>query len=276
MGVRVQVTGYAASAEDGEQATIAAFARFGELDAVFSDYRRDSEAMRLCAAAEPGTPQAVGEELFRVLERAQEIARRSKGAFDVTCGPLVRLWREARRTAQLPAPEQIAAARATTGWQHMRLTPGARLVTFDQPGMTLDFGGIVKGYACDQALSVLRRHGVTRALVEAGGDMAASGPPPGEKGWRVRILGLESEPVLLAHQALSTSGDAAQFVEIGGVRYSHIVDPRTGLGLTNRRQVSVLAREGFVTDPLATALCVMNQDAGRALARRYGARAIYR
>lgn len=276
MGVRVQVTGYAPSAEAGEKATVAAFARFGELDAIFSDYRRDSEAMRLCAAAQPGRPQVAGEELFRVLERAQEIARLSDGAFDVTCGPLVRLWREARKAAQLPTPEQVAAARAATGWRNMRLTPGARLVTFDQPGMTLDFGGIVKGYACDQALAVLRRHGVTRALVEAGGDMAASGPPPGEKGWRVRILGLEPRLIFLAHQALSTSGDAAQFVEIGGVRYSHIVDPRTGIGLTNRRQVSILAREGLMSDPLATALCVMDPEAGRALARRYGARAIYR
>jgi thiamine biosynthesis lipoprotein len=194
----------------------------------------------------------------------------------VTFGPIVRLWREARRSGTLPGSREMAEARVRTGWQHLRLTPGARLVTFDQPGMTLDFGGIVKGYACDEALRAMRALGVTSALVEAGGDMAASGPPPGAQGWRVVIQGLPGRTFRLANRALSTSGDAAQFVEIGGARFSHIVDPRTGLGVTHGRQVSVFAREGLLADPLATALSVMDPASGRALARRFGAHVICR
>jgi len=122
---------------------------------------------------------------------------------------------------------------------------------------------------------VLRRVGIDRAMVEAGGDIAASGPPPGKIGWRIEVMRRGGEAFWLRDGAASTSGDAEQFVVVGGKRYSHIVDPRTGIGLTNRRQVTVLARDGLTTDALATALCILGPTEGRPLLERFKATAIF-
>ena len=135
--------------------------------------------------------------------------------------------------------------------------------------MRLDFGGIAKGYAADRSLDALRDMGIRRALVVAGGDVAAGEPPPGERGWRVEIAPFDTaetparaETLTLATAAVSTSGDAEQWVEIGGVRYSHILDPRTGRPLTGRRQATVVARDATTSDMLATALCVLSPADG--------------
>ena len=132
------------------------------------------------------------------------------------------------------------------------------------PDMQLDLGGIAKGYAADQALAVLRSHGLPRALVAASGDIAVGDPPPGKRNWRVAVGKLDAtngEPariLYLNNAAVSTSGDAEQFVEIGGRRYSHIVDPRTGVGLTERLQVTVIGRQATDTD----SFCHDGQRAG--------------
>jgi thiamine biosynthesis lipoprotein len=271
MGVRVNLAYYAPSQAAAEAAARSAFARFAELEQIMSDYRPDSEVMRLCDQA-GRRPVPVSRDLFRVLERAREIAERSNGAFDVTCGPLVRLWRQSRASGSLPTPEEIAGARTRVGWQSVRLHRN-RTVEIDTAGVRIDLGGIAKGYACDEALKTLRGKGVDRALVQAGGDLAASGPPPGKRGWTI-ALGGSGQTADVVHAAVSTSGDTEQFVEVGGVRYSHIVDPRTGLGLTNRIQATVIARNGLTSDPLATAVCVLGRDEGAALAKRYRAKLI--
>lgn len=134
--------------------------------------------------------------------------------------------------------------------------------------MRLDLGAIGKGFAADEALRLLRKMGSNRALVVAGGEMAAGSPPPGKKGWKILIAPLNSsnqesqEFLLLKHAAVSTSGDSEQYVEIQGQRYSHILDPKTGLGLKGRRSVSVIAPRGAVSDALATALNVMGREKG--------------
>jgi thiamine biosynthesis lipoprotein len=132
--------------------------------------------------------------------------------------------------------------------------------------MQLDLGGVAKGYACDEAQRVLRENGVTLALFEAGGDIAVSGAPPGERGWQVDIAAGTSGRLTLVHAAVSSSGDTEQYVEIGGRRYSHIVDPRTGLGLTDRVAVTVVAPRGITSDSLATAISVLGRVAGMRLA----------
>ena len=132
----------------------------------------------------------VGADLFAVLERAQEVARKSDGAFDVTVGPVVRLWRLSRRTQKLPDPEKLARARSLVGYKNVRLDARGQAVQLLKPGMQLDLGGIAKGYAADEALAVLAKHGITRALVAAGGDIAVSGAPPGKDGWKVAIAPL--------------------------------------------------------------------------------------
>jgi thiamine biosynthesis lipoprotein len=228
--------------------------------------------MRLCRNA-GGPPIAVSSDLFAVLKRADEISQLTDGAFDVTIGPVVRLWRRARRTRELPTPERIAEARSLADYRFLKLDSTTRTVQLAKPGMLLDLGGIAKGYAAEEAQKILRKQGITQALVAAGGDIAVSGAPPGTQAWRVGItqlgeIDLSAPTLLLREQAVSTSGDAEQFVEIGGTRYSHIVNPATGLGLTDRFQVTVIEQDGMTTDALATALAILGADRGLPIIER--------
>jgi thiamine biosynthesis lipoprotein len=270
MGTTFRIVLYARGEEQAKAAAKAAFARIEELNGIMSDYKRDSELMRLCAQA-GGAPVRVSPELFTVLNKAQEVSRLSDGAFDVTVGPVVRLWRLSRRSQRLPDPEKLAAARALVGWKNVVLDEKERTVQLLKPGMQLDLGGIGKGYAADEAQAVLQKHGVTRALVAAGGDITVSDPPPGQKGWIVEIAPVdpakEKKPpkLTLANASVSTSGDANQFVEIAGVRYSHIVDPRTGLGLVGRMSATVIAPNGITADSHTKIVCVLGPQKGMPL-----------
>jgi len=277
MGMQARIVVYAPDEPRARRAASAAFRRIAALDATLSDYRRDSELMRLCDHAGKG-PVKVSADLFRVLSRAQELAKWSDGAFDVTCGPVVALWRQARRTGRLPSDADRQAALKLVGWRNVVLHPSRREVELKMPGMRLDMGGIAKGYACDAAMKEIRWYGLRRAMVEMGGDLVVGDPPPGKAGWAIEMPNVE-DPVdrvqYLSNVAVSTSGDTEQFVEIGGKRYSHIVDPRTGMGLTSRVAVTVIARRGEISDGLSTALSVLGEDAGRELARRFGALSVY-
>jgi thiamine biosynthesis lipoprotein len=265
MGTRFQILVYAADEDTARKAAKDAFARITSLNAIMSDYDKTSELMRLCAQA-GGPPVPVSAELFFVLSRAQEVSRQSGGAFDVTVGPVVKLWRRSRKVKKLPDPEKLAAARALVGWQNVRLDAEKRTVQLLRPGVQLDLGGIAKGYAADEALAVLKKHGLDRALVAAGGDIAVSGPPPGADGWKIAIARLPGEKdagrLILHDAAVSTSGDAEQFVEIDGKRYSHIVDPRTGIGLLGRMSVTVVARKGIESDSLTKVAAVLGPEKG--------------
>lgn len=272
MGVRVAISLYAYDKEKAEGAARAAFARFAELEQAMSDYRADSEVRRLCDL-EPGEWHAVGKDLFAVLSRAQDVAEATRGAFDVTCGPVIRLWREARVTKRLPSEPEREAAVTLVGWNLLALDPERTAVRLARSGMRIDLGGIAKGYACDEAIAVLAAQGIDRALVEAGGDIVASGAPPGKLGWAISAHG---ERVWLKNAAISTSGDTEQYVVVGGKRYSHIVDPRTGIGLTSRVQVTVIAPDGLTSDSLATALSVFGEEGSAAILERYRATARFR
>src|SRR5579862_938729 len=214
MGVQVTITCYAEDRVDGDNACKTAFARFAELDDIMSDYRPSSELMRLCARSGQG-PVEIGRDLFIVLKKAQEVAELTGGAFDVTCGPLVRVWREARKDYVLPAPEVVEDALRKSGYTNLILDEGRSTAELTLPGMLLDLGGIAKGYACDQAISVLNFHGIESAMVEAGGDIALSDPPPGKEDWTIGILG-SPETLNLARCAVSTSGDFEQHLVIDG------------------------------------------------------------
>jgi thiamine biosynthesis lipoprotein len=267
MGTRFEIILYAPDEAAADRAARAAFQRIAHLDAVMSDYKPDSELMRLCRRA-GGPPVKVGDELFFVLSKAQTVSRLSDGAFDVTVGPVVRLWRLSRRSQQMPDPVQLARARALVGYRMMKLDEKAHTVQLLKPGILLDLGGIAKGYAADEALAVLRGHGVTPALVAAGGDIAVSGPPPDAEAWTVGIAPLEdpdrkpSRYLILHHAAVSTSGDAEQHVVIDGKRYSHIVDPRTGIGLVGRQSATVVARKGIDADSLTKVVSVLGPKRG--------------
>jgi len=273
MGTLVRIVLYAGTRRDGDAAAAAAFARIAALDARLSDYRGDSELVALSRAA-VGVPVPLGDDLFALLSASEALARRTGGAFDMTAGRLTHLWRSARRLNAWPEAARVAAARAAGGFATVRLDPNRRTATLTKAGIALDPGGIAKGYAADEALRVLQSRGIDAALVVLGGDVAAGDPPPGEAGWTIAIPRLaasdaKSEPfwIRLAHAAVSTSGDAEQWMTADGVRRSHVIDLRSGWPVTGRTATSVVARRGIDADALSTALGILDRDAGAALLR---------
>ena len=263
--------------DDGKRAAAAAEAAFAEAEAinqVASDYIADSELLSL-STAPVGEPVAVSGRLFPILEAARGIAEQTGGAYDPTLGPLTKLWRATRRSGRLPDAATLATARESCGWRHFTLDPGRRTITLAKPGMRFDLGGIAKGYAADRMLGVMAKHGISRTCIVAGGDVRAGEPPAGRAAWTVGIRTFDEakpeEARPLVRGAISTSGDLHQSVEIGGRRYSHILDPATGLGMTERVAVSVTAPSATLSDALATAACVAGPDRAEAVARKAGA-----
>jgi thiamine biosynthesis lipoprotein len=249
MGTLVRIELYASSETEAAAAFHAAFARIAQLDDALSDYKPESELNRISVAGGQAGP-----DLFTVLEAAQKLAAATGGAFDVTVGPVTHIWREARRQHRLPPDDALRDATARTGFRKLHLDPAHRTVSFNQPGMQLDLGGIAKGYAADEALRVLTRLGIRSALVAMSGDLAFSSPPPDRRAWRIEAAGRILE---LSNAAVSTSGDDEQHLDLEGRRYSHIVDPATGMPLADSTPVTVIARRGIDADALATALSVM-------------------
>jgi len=166
-----------------------------------------------------------------------------------------------RKARQLPAASVLENALSRSGFQRMHLDLAAHTVRFDVAGMQLDVGANAKGYAADEALLVLAKLGIKSALVAASGDLAFSDAPPGEKGWKIGLDALKG-PLLLAHAAVSTSGSTEQFFVMDGVRYSHILNPKTGLGLTTNVTTTVIAKHGIDADGMATAINVLGPERG--------------
>lgn len=273
MGTLFRLTFYAPE-NQASQAAEAAFARIAELERICSDYRTDSE---LTALNRTITHEASAD-LFAVMEKAQTVSSITDGAFDITCGHFSNLWRRAKRKKELPTPEQLAKVQPLTGWKLLELNPDGRTITLRKPGMQIDLGGIAKGYAADAALAVLKKHGITSAIVSASGDLAIGAPPPDQpQGWPVKLRTFEAaedkdtlQELHLSHCGVSTSGDLHQFIEIAGRRYSHIIDPRTGLGLTNRIAATVIAQDAASSDAFATAACVLGDDEALVMVRNLG------
>lgn len=271
MGTKVAVKLWASSPEAAARAAKAAFAEIAAVDACMSDYKPESELSRLNASAGRG-PQPVSAPLFEVLEASKRMAELSDGAFDVTIAPLVLLWRQARRERKLPDSDALAKARALTGHADLVLDRAKRTAELRRPGMKIDLGGIAKGYAGDRALAALARAGVRSAFVDCGGGMSIGDAPPGRPGWRIAIIGDPRNVLLLKNCGVSTAGDLEQYVDIDGKRYSHIVDPKTGLGLTDRAQCTVVAPSGLASDAVDTAICILGPERGFALPGGFQAR----
>ena len=244
--------------------------RVRELEAILTDYDPDSETRQLSElAAQQPTP--VSDPLWEMLEACDRWHTLSHGAFDASLGQLTQLWRKYRRSSRHPTPEQIAQARAQTGWQHVQLNRAGHSVCFDSPELRLDFGAIGKGYIVDQAFAVLDAHDVPCSLINISGNMRAGSPPPERPGWRIEIAPLEpgSPPlrqVLIANQSIATSGDLWQFVLIDGVRRSHILDPQTGLGVVGPRCATAIAPTATDADALATTACIVGFDSAAEIA----------
>lgn len=265
LGVQVKIVLYAEKEEHAIRSATKAFSKIATLEDIFSSYRQESEINRLINAS-PYEPVYVSKDLLKVLLFSQNLSKETEGAFDITLGPYISLWREARATKKLPSMPRLESATDKVGWHLIETDTTASTVKLNQKGMLLNLGGIAKGYILDEAMDVLTAEGIQSALIEAGGDIVVSAAPPESKGWIIEIPGADSTAQIslaarsLVHGAISTSGDTEQFIEIDGTRYSHVIDPATGLGSTRREMVTVIAPSGLVSDSYATALGVMSDQ----------------
>ena len=267
MGTLMRIKLYAHDEAQAKQALRAAFDRIAQLDDMLSDYKPGSELNRVTATA-VNHPVPVSPDLFRILAASQKLSEESGGAFDITLGPITHLWREARKTNRPPDPAALRSALTRCGYHKMHLDASRHTVWFDQPGMQLDAGGIAKGYAADEALEVLQKFGIHSALVAASGDLAFSDAPPGQPGWKVGVDSFDNanlpftRVLMLSNAAVSTSGDMEQHLDANGLRYSHIVDPKTGIGLTKHITVTVVARHGIEADGTTKVVSILGEARG--------------
>ncbi|NJB84654.1 thiamine biosynthesis lipoprotein [Lewinella marina] len=241
-----------------------AYARIEEIEQSMSDYRADSEINRLVRQA-PRRWHPVSDDLYRVLTFSRQLARRSGGAFDPTVGPLTKIWRRALRQGVFPADSTVAAARSRVQWKDVRLRRAGR-VWLARDDLELDLGGVAKGYALDAAAALLRRAGLHSYLIDGGGDLLLGEPPPGTAGWRIAT---PTGSLDTSRVAVATSGSRYRYLEKDGRRYSHLVDPRTGLGVTDPRSVTVIAPTGLLADGLASTLSVTGEAGGQSVMRSY-------
>lgn len=262
MGTMFRIEVYSADSAQASKAAEAAFARAEELEQIMSDYRTDSELMRLSREGATA-PFPVSSDLYGVLAKSLWTSELSRGVFDVSIGPLVDLWRSARQTGRLPDPGEITKARGLVDYRNIELDPARHTVFLKRAGMKLDLGAIGKGYAADQMLAVLQSQGIHQAMVVAGGEVVVGEPPPGNSGWKVGIdtadADAESPPctLLLIAAAVSTSGDEHQFWEVNSHRYSHVINPATGWALEGESSTTVIAGDSTTADALATAFSLM-------------------
>ncbi len=280
MGTLFRIKLYAPDETTARRAFQKAFERITQLDNILSDYQPDSELSCITQQA-VGHPVRVSNDLFRVAQSAEQLSNATGGAFDLTIGALTHLWRQARKDNHLPPREAIASARERCGYRKLHLDASAQTMRFDSPGMLLDAGGIAKGYAADEALAVLSNLGLHSALVAASGDLAFGDPPPGQAGWKIGVDSFDrvdkpfTRVLLLSNAAVSTSGNSEQHLTAAGKTYSHIIDPKTGMGLEDDLTVTTVARRGIVADAAATAISVLGSEKGLAYANTQPGLAVF-
>ena len=267
MGTTFRVVVYAPDSSQAATAAEAVWARMHALNQRLSNYLADSEVMRLSATSGSGEWVPASNDLWTVLRNADAVSQSTDGAFDVTVGPLTKPWRRTLRRQAWIDEAEVATVREVVGYQHIAFDAARQAVRLERSGMLLDLGGIAKGYAADEALRVLEAHGLPRALVDAGGDLRMGEAPPEAPGWALTLDDANeatSAAYVLANRAIATSGHRYQYLERAGIRYSHILDPRTGIGVTHHHQVTVVAPTGTLADAAASALSVLPLDAPRA------------
>ncbi len=285
MGSPFRLVYYADDDSLAAEAARYAFARLDTLNEIMSDYRDGSEINRLSATSGSGAWIRVSDALFDILALSKRISRRTNGAFDVTVGPAVQLWRRAMRRNTFPTDKEIAGAQRAVGYRFVKLCRRNQSVRLTRPNMRLDLGGIGKGYAAEVALKVLREFGIKSSMLDAGGDLTLGDPPPGKSGWDVEInsgdlrsgIPRSGVPITdslativsLTKAGIATSGATYRYLEHEGVRYSHIVNPKTGVGLRFHVRTTVVALNGTLADALATALSVAGIKKGKKIIRRF-------
>ncbi|MBC8770632.1 FAD:protein FMN transferase [Arenibacter sp. BSSL-BM3] len=268
MGTQIGLVFYDKDSDEVKADSIAqlVFNRIDELNGTLSNYLPQSEINRLSRS--PIINVAVSDELFQLVQISVDYAAKTKGAFDITLGPLIELWRKARQNSQLPLIDEIQAAMKRIGYGNVEFHAG-NIIKLGKEGIQLDVGGIGKGFAADEAINLLKRHGITAALVDMGGDITVSDAPPNKEFWVLGFSYFDNNGVevfrkiKLKNQAVATSGDLYQYAVIDGKRYSHIIDPRNGMALSNNILVTTIAPNGTMADAYASALSVLGIKEGK-------------
>ncbi len=276
MGTFAHVVAVAEDSGTAKECVQAALEEIRKVDELMSDYKSDSEISRVNREAGEKAVQ-VSESTYEVLQRSVEFSEMTGGAFDITVGPLVALFRNAKEDKVAPSEQQIARARSKVGFEKLKLNNENKTVQFSENGMLLDLGGIAKGYAIDMAIAAAQRCGAIGAMVDIGGDVRCFGlPPEGKDHWLIglqdpnsAIEGIEGGGLLLVlkitNSAVATSGDYQQFVLIEGKRYSHIMDRKTGTNAKGLSSATIIANNATDADALATSVSVMGAEKGLAL-----------
>lgn len=277
MGSPFNIVFYCNDSTEARRLAQQCFALTDSLVFIFSDYIDTSELSRLAASSATARPVSVSPALWEILLRSKIAYEQSKGAFDITIGPLTKLWRKARKAKQFAAKEDVLSKKTLVGFNKIIFDTVRHQVTLTEPGMQLDLGGIAQGYIAQKVIDFLSSQHIQRALVNVSGDIAVTGAPPGTGGWKVGINIPETADELLPRTlqlqltAVTTSGDAYQFIEHKGKRYSHIIDPRSGYGVTFQRNVTVIAPDCTNADWLATACSILSVKKAKKLCTRFGA-----
>jgi len=275
LGTPCKIILYAADSATAHTTSQKAWKKIDEMNEILSDYNENSEIRRLSDSSGIGKYVHVSKILYDIIESSIHYSKITHGAFDITIGNYVQLWRRARRQNIFPTKEQLAKAKKTTGYKKIKLCPKQQAITLKVKGMRLDVGGIGKGFIADEVLKLLNHLGIESALVDLGGDISISNPPPKQDGWRIETgykdatgQFVRREIYPLKNCAVATSGDLFQFVTLDGKRYSHIINPKTGIGLSESEQITTIAPNGAAADALASAFSVLGHRKGMKLAKK--------
>ncbi len=278
MGTSITIEVYGGTPASRREAIDEAFASMVEVDRLMSNYRAESELARINALAAQ-RPVRLSDPMWSVLSAAQLVSQRSGGTFDVTVGPLVRLWGFHDKTPHVPTKAELQAVRPVVGYQNLILDSAGHTVAFRRSGVELDLGGIAKGFAVELAGNVLRRRGCA-GLVDAGGNQYLVGRPPGKASWQVGVEDPNLKGGLLGvlsveGGAVSTSGGYHNFFEVGGIRYGHLLDPRSLQPSDAALSVTIVSPDATMADALSKPAFILGPQAGLRLVESFpGAMAI--
>ena len=280
MGTFVHVVVVANDSDTAREGVAAAMKEIRRVDELMSDFKNDSDIGRANAEAAKH-PVQVSESTYEVLQRSVEFSKLTDGAFDVTVGPLVDLFRTSKKTGIAPTEEQIAAAKTKVGFEKLELDDQNRTIRFSVQGMRLDLGAIAKGYAVDEATEAAQRCGALGAMVDIGGNIRCFGwPPKGRDHWLIGVQDPNSAvegvggggllfTLKITNASMATSGDYQQFALVQGKRYSHILDPHTGVSAEGLSSVTIITNNATDADALSTSVSVMGPQKGLALIEKF-------
>jgi FAD:protein FMN transferase len=273
MGTSFNIILYHTDSSEAVSLAKECFLMADSLSNIFSDYSSESEVGKL-SFQKNLTDIKVSDELFRMIVRSRVAWERSGKTFDITIGALTQLWRKVKKENRFPSEAEIKAAKKLTGFKNLSINERSKTISFKKPGIRLDFGGIVPGYTAQRVIDFLKSKNINIALVDASGDIVMSDPPPGKEGWTIGVNLPENENEIwdkkleLKNFAVSTSGDIYRYTIHNGIKYSHIIDPGTGYGVTSQRNVTVITKYGADADWLATACSILSIKKAMALAKK--------